>query len=502
MLNNPNPDFLAVVERGDFLPPISNWTTLGGIFLIGTVGVATGLASVVKYNDTVKAPAVVRPAGEIRLVQSHAEGTVKNILVKENQAVKRGEVIAYTDGAQLEIKKSQILGNIQLYRQQLEQVDAQISALDNQTIAEVERNKRSVASATAELSQQVRDLQQKEDTSNAEVEEAAASVRLAEDELHKAQTELQSSQTNLKSLQAVLQVATSRWNRYQENPEIRNALSRNLLEEAQLAVEQHKQALEKQLSDIEGHKQTIERQQKAVEVAKARYKRALAAVNPGSAVVIMAKEKIAQEQASSKANTAKLLQDRENLLYKRVEAQNQFKNAQKELKQLEKEIQKNLITSPEAGTILKLELRNSGQFLRPGDVVAQIAPNNNTSLIVKARVAVSNRSKVKVCEAKNVADCKQGKVQMQISTYSYTDYGILNGAVRSISADAISPQNQSNALVTPYYEVTIEPEKLFLTKGNKSYPVQAGMEVEADIIATEETVLTFIMRKARLLVNV
>jgi multidrug efflux pump subunit AcrA (membrane-fusion protein) len=500
MLGNPNPDFLAVVERGDFLPPISNWTTLGGFFLIGTAGVAVGLASVVKYNDTVKAPAVIRPSGETRLVQSHSEGTVKNILVKENQAVKRGEIIAYIDSTQLEIKKSQIIGNIQLYRQQLEQVNAQISALDNQSEAEVERNKRSIASAAAELNQQVRDLQQREDTSNAEVEEAAASVRLAEDELHKAQTELQSSQTNLKSLQAVLQVATSRWNRYQENPEIRSALSRNLLEEAQLAVEQHKQALEKQLADIEGHKQTIERQQKAIEVAKARYQKALAAVNPSSAVVVIAKEKIAQEQAATKVNAAKFKQERETLLQKQLEAQNQFKNAQKEIKQLEKEIQKNFITSPETGTILKLELRNSGQFLRPGDAIAQISPNSNVSLVVKARVAVSDRSKIKVCEAKNVANCKEGKVQMHISSYPHTDYGVLKGAVRSISSDAISSLN-NNASVPSYYEIIIEPEKLFLTKGNKSYPVQAGMEVEAEIITKEETVLNFIMRKARLLVN-
>jgi HlyD family secretion protein len=36
---------------------------------------------------------------------------------------------------------------------------------------------------------------------------------------------------------------------------------------------------------------------------------------------------------------------------------------------------------------------------------------------------------------------------------------------------------------------------------NQSYPIQAGMEVTADIISREEILLTFILRKARLLAD-
>ncbi|MGH7997861.1 MAG: HlyD family efflux transporter periplasmic adaptor subunit, partial [Brasilonema sp.] len=39
----------------------------------------------------------------------------------------------------------------------------------------------------------------------------------------------------------------------------------------------------------------------------------------------------------------------------------------------------------ETGTILKLELRNPGQVVRPGQAIAQIAPSN-APLIIKARV--------------------------------------------------------------------------------------------------------------------
>ena len=56
-------------------------------------------------------------------------------------------------------------------------------------------------------------------------------------------------------------------------------------------------------------------------------------------------------------------------------------------------------------------------------------------------------------------------------------------------------------LTTGYYEVIIEPEKLFLQKDLQKYPLQPGMEVVADIISEEESILRLILRKTRLLTN-
>lgn len=63
-------DFLRPVQSDDFLPPISRWSTLGGLFLVGACGAAVTLAAVIKYRITVKAPATVRPVGELRIVQA------------------------------------------------------------------------------------------------------------------------------------------------------------------------------------------------------------------------------------------------------------------------------------------------------------------------------------------------------------------------------------------------------------------------------------------------
>ncbi|MCC5622781.1 HlyD family secretion protein, partial [Nostoc sp. CHAB 5715] len=94
-----------------------------------------------------------------------------------------------------------------------------------------------------------------------------------------------------------------------------------------------------------------------------------------------------------------------------------------------------------------------------------------------------------------------GKVELRISSYPYPDYGTLSGAVRAISADTIVPLTNGNSTVTPYYEVSIEPLKIYIEKDFQQYPLQPGMEVTADIISRQETIITFIFRKARLLTD-
>ena len=179
MLSESNPEFLRPVQSDEFLPPISRWTTLGGLFLVATFGVAVALAAFTKYNVTVKAPATVRPSGELRIVQAAAEGTVKSIQVKENQVVKQGDAIAIIDNSQLQTKKSQLQGNIQNSQLQLSNLAAQISALDTQRDSESSLMNRTIASAEADLSRNQRDYQDKQITTQAEVKEAQAALELA-----------------------------------------------------------------------------------------------------------------------------------------------------------------------------------------------------------------------------------------------------------------------------------------------------------------------------------
>ena len=96
MLSHSNSDYLPLIQDNEFLPPLGRWTTLGGLVIVCIVWSAIPLASVSKYKVTVKGQAVVRPAGELRIVQSATEGQVMRVFVAENQVVKKGDVIATT----------------------------------------------------------------------------------------------------------------------------------------------------------------------------------------------------------------------------------------------------------------------------------------------------------------------------------------------------------------------------------------------------------------------
>jgi multidrug efflux pump subunit AcrA (membrane-fusion protein) len=445
-----NPEFIRSIKSDELLPEVSKWTTLGGLMLLITCGTAIIVSSIINYPVTVKATATVRPAGELKIVEATSSGVVNNILVKENQFVEKAQTIAILDSSQQQTRKSQIVLSIRQNQLAIAQVDAQIDALASQIQAEAMATSRGIASAQGDLIRAQREYKDKQIISLAEVEEANANVELAREEM----------------------------NRYGQLGGV-GAIS-------QLQIKEKEQAYKGSM---------------------ARLQRAKAGLNPTAAEINIAQERIAQEEARGRSTVAVLRKEDKSLHQQRIALENQLHRDQKELQQIFTEIQKSIIRTMEAGTITSMELRNTGQVVNPGQAIARILPKN-ASLVIKARVAADDISKVSVCKEKKVSDCQNGKVQMKISAYPYPDYGVLRGAVRQITADTIPQGNTGQGISqiakqnSPYYEVTIEPEKQYISKSNRSYPIQVGMEVTADIISKEETLMKFILRRARLLTDV
>jgi multidrug efflux pump subunit AcrA (membrane-fusion protein) len=500
MLGKSNPEYLPLVSSDEFLPSVSRWTSLGGLFLIGTCGAALAIANHTQYNVTVRADATVRPSGEIRLVQATTEGTIKSIPVKENSPVKQGDAIASVDDSSLQTKKSQLQGNIQQNKLQINQINAQINSIATQIAAETRATERAIAAATAELSRNQRDFQQRQITTQTSVQQAEANLKIAEAEVQKAEQEywqatanLETIKANLKAAEANLKAAQTKRDRYKPLA-ASGAISLQQLQEAELAIQQQEQAVLAQKAAVEAQKkavlaqaQTIERQKQTVAAAFAKLEAEKAALNPSTAPITISRDRIAQEKAKGDATLATLTKEQQALIGRRLQLQNQILTDTREIEQIEKDLQKTTLRSPVDGTILQLNLRNSGQTVRLGDSIAQIAPNN-AAIVVKARIKAQDIGKIKLGQT----------AQLQISAYPYPDYGTLPAKVSAIAPDAIAnPHNNS-----PYYEVTLQPEKNYLTRSNIQYPIQPGMAVTADIISREETVLTFILRQARLLADV
>jgi HlyD family type I secretion membrane fusion protein len=442
--SNTNPESLPSIEASEFIPPISRWTSIGGIMTVTIVGITLALASVIKYRVTIKGEASVRPTGELRLVQAAASGSVRNVVVKENQRVKLGDAIATIDNSQLQTKKNQLQSSIQQIRLQLVQINSQISMLNRQLDAETKRINRSVGAAKAELGGRHREYQERRITVSAEVQEASAM---------------------LNSAKAALGAAKVKLARYQPIAQA-GALPKNQFDEAQLDMQQ---------------------QEQAVAAARAKLQRTQAALNPSNASVAIATERVALEQASGEANLATLTKEREALIQQQIEAREQLKRNISELQQVEIDLKQTTITATASGIITKLNLRNPGQTVSTGVEVAQIVPSG-APLQVKASVSPQERNRLKAGQ----------KVHMRVSACPYPDYGTLKGVVSTISEDTLKLQADN---IPAFYEVTIKPERYFLSHGDKKCSIQLGMQGRVDIISKEETVLQFFLREAKLIAD-
>ncbi|MEH1974612.1 MAG: HlyD family efflux transporter periplasmic adaptor subunit [Nostoc sp.] len=463
MLYTHNQKFLPSLQKDEFLPPISAWTSLAGIFLVGTIGSAIALSSWVKYNVMVETAATVRPIGDTKLVQPSIEGTVESIFVKENQIVKKGEVIARLDTEQLQIKKSQLQGNIEQARLQLIQIDAQTGTLDTQILAEKRFIERSVSSAKAELARNQREYQERQVTTDSEFLVSKAS--------------LQKARANLQKAQADLDFAKMDSDRYEQLAQV-GAIGRREFEQKKLVVEQSKLIFEAEKISIQ--------------IAQAKLQSAKVVVNPSMAIIAIAQERIAQEIARGEATIATLNQQKQALMQRQVEMQTQLKQYQKELQQIETQLQNSIIRATSDGIILKLNLRNPGQVVRASESIAEIVPQN-ASLVIKAMIPTAEIKKVAVGQ----------KVQLRVDACPYPDYGTLKAVVSAISPDVITPQSNNinaptSSPATGYFEATIQPEMLTFGSSTHQCHIQSGMDAKANIISQEETALQFMLRKARL----
>jgi HlyD family secretion protein len=432
-VTHPEPGFESAIHTDAFLPSINRWGLLSGFFLVSTVAVAIGIAAVSKYNVAVKASGSVRPEGEVRVVQSEIEGTVRQVMVRENQLVRRGEVMALLNDDRQQLQKVQIQNRLEQHQLQLEQVSAQVGSLDAQILAESDTRDRAIAIAQAELDRSQQERQERQVTIQSELQEAEAALSLAQDQM----------------------------NRYQQ------LIDQGIISQLQLK-----------------EKQT------AVQMATVKLERSQAMLNPNLASVTVAKEQISQEMAKGQATIAGLERERASLVQRQTEMQTEILRDRQELHQLENDLQKNVIRATADGILLKLELRNQSQVVRSGESIAQIVPGRSP-LVVKVAVSIQERGKVEAGQT----------VQLRVSACPYPDYGVLMGRVATISPDAVSLADSSQASTAKQFEVVVKPDATELIREKRRCQVQAGIEVEASIIAKEETFLQFLLRKARLMTD-
>ena len=150
------------------------------------------------------------------------------------------------------------------------------------------------------------------------------------------------------------------------------------------------------------------------------------------------------------------------------------------------------LKAPQAGIIKDLATHTPGTVVSPGTVLMTLVPNNEA---LQAEVWVKNTDAGFVREGQ--------QVKVKLSAYPFQKYGMVDGTVMHVSADATdktngSPQNisavnqqASNTLLA--YRTLIVLTKQHLAVQNDKLELAPGMQVAAEIKLADQTVMEYLL---------
>lgn len=141
-------------------------------------------------------------------------------------------------------------------------------------------------------------------------------------------------------------------------------------------------------------------------------------------------------------------------------------------------LDRNVIRSPVAGLINKLNITTIGAVVRPSEILLEITPSDQ-------RIVIQTRS-----NPNDRAHLRRGlPARVRIGAYDYATYGTFEGHVTEVSADTLSDEKGNR-----YYRVNVEVDASTLT-GGTSQPglLVPGMAASADIAVGKRTILSYIL---------
>jgi HlyD family secretion protein len=137
-------------------------------------------------------------------------------------------------------------------------------------------------------------------------------------------------------------------------------------------------------------------------------------------------------------------------------------------------------------------MRHPHQVIRAGEILAQIAPKYAKQTI---QVRIPSRDIGTIKPDQNAF--------LRIAGCPYPEYGVLKAKVLSISADTLESNNTDSRPASPatsgLFKVALQPATNTLHSGSRACSLRHGMDVQAEIVTRQTTVLGFLLTKLRLL---
>ena len=149
------------------------------------------------------------------------------------------------------------------------------------------------------------------------------------------------------------------------------------------------------------------------------------------------------------------------------------------------------LKAPQAGIVKDLATHTPGSVVSPGAILLTLVPANDP---VKAEVWVTN-------EDAGFVEVKQ-PVKIKLAAFPFNKYGMLNGHVETISADAAElpdtrerdrKDTREHVMPPSGFRTLIVLDSPYLERDGKRFRVSAGMAVSAEVNLGSRTVMEYLL---------
>jgi len=139
---------------------------------------------------------------------------------------------------------------------------------------------------------------------------------------------------------------------------------------------------------------------------------------------------------------------------------------------------RNIVRSPVAGLINKLNITTIGAVVRPSEILLEITPSGQ-------RIVIETRS-----NPDDRAHLRRGlRARVRVGAYDYSTYGTFEGHVTEVSADTLTDERGNR-----YYRVNVEVDVSTLkSRVHQPGVLMPGMAARADIVVGKRTILSYIL---------
>lgn len=411
-------------KTSDFFTQLSPQRTFVMLLLVSSIS-SLLWAGIAKVDVIVRTEGQIIPAGKSQIVQHLEGGIVRKILVQEGQVVVAGQPL-------MELSDVQTRSNL---GQEQSRLDA-LRGREARLLAELNGHNTIVFP------------EKLNDPNVIRVETAAWQAR----------------RTQLAEEVQVLQAqAMQKKNELTET----NSKQQNLLEELDLAKKQHqvidglrKNNAASELEVLDGQMRIQRLKSQIAEAANAAPRLQAAQSESESRM----KEAIARFRAEA---SSALTQVREEL-----------EKSSHEIGTNVDRLDRNVVRSPVAGLVNKLNITTIGAVVRPSEILLEITPSDQ-------RIVIQSRS-----NPNDRANLRRGlPARVRIGAYDYATYGTFEGHVTEVSADTLSDEKGNR-----YYRVNVEVDvSTLLSRVRQPDVLVPGMAATADIAVGKRTILSYIL---------